>query len=143
MKVKNKIMIEAYDLFGYTGESIGVNEEKKKIGKLEDRQFSVFTTGKGYQVYFGKELAKEFEPNTRVCLYGSKITRKLFLIVSNDERCAELKFQDNGSVRIYSHAIAKALYCFFGKKPGEPLKPYLSENISYRSEFATYEIIEK
>lgn len=143
MEVKNRIMIEGYDLFGYTGKSIGFDEEKKKIGKLEDRQFSVFKTGKGYQVYFGKELAKEFEPNTRVCLYGSKITRKLFLIVSNDERCAELKFNSNGNVRIYSHAIAEALYRFFGKKPGEPLKPYLSENISYRSEFATYEIIEK
>ncbi len=133
-------MMELGNLFGFDGTAIGFGKNKKEALKLGDRQFSVNTTGKGYQLYFGKELAKEFEPYKRACLYSSKITRKLFFVMSNDERCVELKSNNDSSVRIYSRDIAVSLYSFFGKEEGERLILSLGKNISCNPEFATYEI---
>lgn len=136
-------MKEFTNLFGYMGKTIGFGEERKGTMKLGDRQFSVNANSKGYQLYFGKVLAAEFKPYKRACLYFSKVTRKVFLIVSNDERCEELKPNNDGSVRIYSRDLAINLYGFFDKKKGERLTLNLSENMSYTPEFATYEITEE
>ena len=136
-------MKEFTNLFGYMGKTIGFGEKKNETMKLGDRQFSVNANSKCYQLYFGKVLASEFQPYKRACLYFSEVTRKVFLIVSNDERCEELKPNNDGSVRIYSRDLAINLYGFFDKKKGERLKLNLSENMSYHPEFATYEITEE
>lgn len=138
MKEQNLFNMSAFD-----GNFIGM-EKRKVASRLGEREFTVGGTNKwGFQIYFGRALAEEFKPFRHACIYRSKITKKIFLLLFNDaDKGAEIKPAADGSVRIYFRNIALALYDFFDTKRGETIRLRLSNNISYISDFATYEITE-
>ena len=134
---------DLFNMSAFDGNFIGTGK-RNVVRRLGEREFTVRSTNKwGFQLYFGRALAKEFEPFSHACIYRSKITKKIFLLLFNDaDKGAEMKPCTDGSVRIYLRNIALALYDFFDRKRGETICLHLGDNISYISDFATYEITE-
>lgn len=133
-----------FNMSAFDGNFIGKKKRRNFASRLGEREFTVMATNKYcYQIYFGRALANEFKPFSHACIYRAKITKKIFLLLLNDaDKGTEMKPKADGSVRIYSRNVALALYNFFDKKRSETIRLRLGNNISYISDFATYEITE-